>query len=484
MKQGSFLLLGLLLIAACGGGGGGGARAGAGASTAAADTTAPTIDSFAPADDATAVALAATISVTFSEAVDEATITNANLDVEPSASSDGTTDVCTIWSLNDDDTVATCTHGDLAPGVDYTITVSANVTDAAGNALSETTAEFTTTGTAGANTPVATIVVPSFDVTGDDELRITFDQAVDSATINTDNVEVTRDGETANLCSAVTLSDDGLTAFCTLSETVACDDTPTKFNVTLNADIRSDSGDHAILPLDDYFSNIDDGFANAATVGTGSVCWTASEGSDGLVDAGETMDSDTTNAGQLTISSDASADVTQPGDVGGLVAKEDVTMGGAFGVTAKIDVVSGGSAAAERVAFALTDDVTTLGSGTEETFFVHVRADEYGARAIDDGGAEQEGSDAAACSGCLDTTPVYFCMTRDADGNLTASYDEDGTGTFTSLDAAGFAFPTITDPIGLFFRINYDAIDIYTLRVDWVRFNIGEAECPAVDTVE
>ena len=125
------LLLGAF-VAGCGGGGGDGSPA---------DTTAPTVSSTIPADVATGIALNANITVTFSEAMDPATITSATFTLKQGATvvPGAVTYVGKTATFNPASNLATSTT--------YTATITTGVKDLAGNALAVTKTWSFTTGT-------------------------------------------------------------------------------------------------------------------------------------------------------------------------------------------------------------------------------------------------------------------------------------------------------------------------------------------------
>ncbi|MFO0581884.1 MAG: S8 family serine peptidase [Anaeromyxobacter sp.] len=112
-------------LAACSGGGGGDGGGGGGA-----DTTPPTVIAVGPGQDATAVAVATTVGVQFSEKVDCATITAATFFLRQGLS---TVVPSTVACQND---LAELTPtAPLAAGTIYNATVTTGVKDLAGNAL-------------------------------------------------------------------------------------------------------------------------------------------------------------------------------------------------------------------------------------------------------------------------------------------------------------------------------------------------------------
>ena len=112
--------------------------------TVAADTTPPTVSSFNPANGATNVATSATITVTFSEAINASTVTSSTVRLLS-----GTTQVAATVTYNASNNTATITPtAALGNSKTYTISIlggASGVKDAAGNALAQTaTSTFTT----------------------------------------------------------------------------------------------------------------------------------------------------------------------------------------------------------------------------------------------------------------------------------------------------------------------------------------------------
>ena len=115
-----------LFVAACGGGGPGAPGSG---SPAAADTTAPTVQSSVPGASASAVASTALVNVTFSEAMDVATLNAATFTLS-------TAGAAVAGNVAASGSAATFTPAAaLASGTTYTATVSTGAKDLAGNPL-------------------------------------------------------------------------------------------------------------------------------------------------------------------------------------------------------------------------------------------------------------------------------------------------------------------------------------------------------------
>ncbi len=113
-------------IAACGGGSGGGAPP-------AADTTPPTVLSSVPLNSASQVAIQTVVSVTFSEAMDAASLSAATFTLRAAGAA---ADATVAGSVSASGSTASLTPAAaLTAGTLYTATVSVGAKDAAGNAL-------------------------------------------------------------------------------------------------------------------------------------------------------------------------------------------------------------------------------------------------------------------------------------------------------------------------------------------------------------
>jgi hypothetical protein len=112
------------------------------------DTTAPTVSTVSPASGATGTAVSANVTATFSEAMDAATITGANVTLTA-----GGTAVPAAVSYDAGTRVATLNPtSDLAASTSYTATVTTGVKDVAGNALASARTWTFTTAAAGGGT--------------------------------------------------------------------------------------------------------------------------------------------------------------------------------------------------------------------------------------------------------------------------------------------------------------------------------------------
>jgi MYXO-CTERM domain-containing protein len=96
------------------------------------DTTSPTVLSTAPDNNATAVALTATVSAVFDEGIDPATVDNTSFFV-----TDGMDNVVEGTITISDNTATFTPSADLAADAVYTATLTTAVTDLAGNPLAD-----------------------------------------------------------------------------------------------------------------------------------------------------------------------------------------------------------------------------------------------------------------------------------------------------------------------------------------------------------
>ena len=152
------------------------------------DTTPPTVILTEPEDAATAVALDATVSATFSEAMDPATLTTGSFTLL-----DGTTPVPGAVTYAGVSATFTPTAR-LDPFTTYTATVLTTAADLVGNGLAEDHSwTFTTGPVPDTLRPRVTFSVPADDATGvviDGNIVAVFSEAMDPATISTANFTV------------------------------------------------------------------------------------------------------------------------------------------------------------------------------------------------------------------------------------------------------------------------------------------------------
>lgn len=153
------------------------------------DTTAPTITATINANGATGVAINTKVGVTFSEAMDPATITSASFTFKQ-----GTAPVAGTMSYSGVNAVFTPSNV-LANSTNYTATVTTGAKDLAGNALASDYVWSWTTGAAADTTAPTVILVNPADlatnVAAGSAVNATFSEAMDPLTINTASFTVT-----------------------------------------------------------------------------------------------------------------------------------------------------------------------------------------------------------------------------------------------------------------------------------------------------
>ncbi len=147
----------LLFSASCGSDGGSSdAAGGGGGGGTVTDTTAPTLASSVPADNATGIAVNANVTLTFSETMTGVSVTtDTTCTGSVQLSKDNfTTCVAGALSSSDNITYEFNPSADLDASTTYKVKILADAKDAAGNAMAETTTSFTTE--AGADTTAPT----------------------------------------------------------------------------------------------------------------------------------------------------------------------------------------------------------------------------------------------------------------------------------------------------------------------------------------
>ncbi len=148
------------------------------------DVTAPTVTGISPLNGALAVALNSAVSVTFSETMTLSTVTPASMIV---AASGGAPVAGTVSMIGT--TVTFAPTADLSPGTLYSVTVTTDAKDAAGNPLaSNFVSAFTTGATPDDTAPTVTATTPAASVTGVSRsaaVSATFSEPMSDASITT-----------------------------------------------------------------------------------------------------------------------------------------------------------------------------------------------------------------------------------------------------------------------------------------------------------
>jgi len=164
------------LVAGCGGGGGGSSTA---------DTVAPTVLFTTPAHNASAIGTNSSLTITFSEAIDPATVTNTTIVL-----TDRTGGVpVNLTSLSYDATnrIVTLTPASLTGGHIYDAQVTTNVRDLAGNRVASPYSwSFTTAAGPDISPPIVTSTSPRDNdstVGTNASIAMTFSEPMDAATV-------------------------------------------------------------------------------------------------------------------------------------------------------------------------------------------------------------------------------------------------------------------------------------------------------------
>ncbi|MGK2963136.1 MAG: Ig-like domain-containing protein, partial [Gemmatimonadaceae bacterium] len=225
------------------------------------DTTSPTVVSTVPADGATGVATGTTVSATFSEPMNTATINTGTFTLRLT-SGGGNLAGAVAW--NGGTNTATFTPAaPLAQGTSYTATVSTGARDAANNPM--TAAKVWTFTTIDNTAPTVTAVVPKNDSIGvptSSTVRVTFSEPMNPATITTSTITVRNTLTTAPV--AGTMSYDAATR--TAIFTPGGLSNLTSYTVTVTTGVKDVAGNQLAAPFTSTFTTIALGDGIAPTV--------------------------------------------------------------------------------------------------------------------------------------------------------------------------------------------------------------------------
>jgi hypothetical protein len=200
------------------------------------DTTPPTISSTSPASGATGVALSAKVSATFSETMNNASLTTGSVTLAKTAGNVAVAGTVSVTGKTATFTPAAA----LAPSTGHTATVTTAAKDAAGNPLA---ANFTWTFTTGAapdtTPPTVTATTPAANATNvsrSNALTVTFSEAMMNSTITATSFKLAQAGGGA-VSGAVSIS--GNTASFTPAATLAA---ATQFTATVTTAAKDAAG--------------------------------------------------------------------------------------------------------------------------------------------------------------------------------------------------------------------------------------------------
>jgi hypothetical protein len=175
--------------------------------SAAADTTPPSVSSVTPADGANNIAVNASLTANFSEAVDPNAVTGATFTLK-----NGSTSVAGAVSVNGA-TASFKPNAPLANGTTYTAALTTGVKDLAGNALASAYSwSFTTGAAADTTAPTVSGTSPAADMTGvavTAAVTASFSEPLDAATVTTATFTL-KDAANATVAGSVAYA--GITA--------------------------------------------------------------------------------------------------------------------------------------------------------------------------------------------------------------------------------------------------------------------------------
>jgi len=192
------------------------------------DTTPPTVSSTIPANGATDVAINSPVRVTFSEALDAATITTSTFTVDT-----GGNNISGSVSYSGTSTTAIFTpSSNLDRFITYTVMITTGVKDLAGNAMvTDYHSSFTTAAVPDTTPPRVSSTTPANGATGvaiNSTITATFSETMDSSTITTSTFTVDTGGN--NISGSVSYS--GTTATFTPSSNLSYSTTYTAMITT------------------------------------------------------------------------------------------------------------------------------------------------------------------------------------------------------------------------------------------------------------
>ena len=172
------------------------------------DTTAPTVTATTPADGAADVAVNSTLSISFSEPLNPATLTTASVTV---VSSGGGAGAAIAGSITFSGTTGTFTPAAPLAGVTrYTVTITTAVKDLAGNSLaSDYVLSFTTLALPDVTPPTvisSTPVNDAVNVAVTVAPTVTMSEAMNVATFNASTIVLTKAGDVTPIPGTVTVS--------------------------------------------------------------------------------------------------------------------------------------------------------------------------------------------------------------------------------------------------------------------------------------
>ncbi len=216
------------------------------------DITAPSVVSVTPLESATGVAVNTTVTATFSEPMDPATINTTTFTVRPTASG---TNLAGTVTYNAGTSTATFTpSAPLASGTQYTATVTTGARDAAGNPMGA--AKTWTFTTADVVAPTVTGVVPAngaTSVTLSTTVRVTFSEPMLVSSINGTNITLRPTASATPVSATVAYEAGTNTAVLTPSAPLTA---TTNYTVTVTTGVRDASNNALAAQFTSTFTTL------------------------------------------------------------------------------------------------------------------------------------------------------------------------------------------------------------------------------------
>jgi Big-like domain-containing protein/fibronectin type III domain protein len=198
------------------------------------DLIAPTVTGVVPTGPG--VAINTNVQISFSEAMDQATINSTNIVLRNTATS---APVTATVSYNSTTNVATLLpSGPLSNSTGYTLTVSTEVKDLSGNRLAAPfISTFTTIGLPDTTAPTVVATTPTGTASlALDSATVRFSEAMDPATLTTTTVRVAiSTAPTTNICASVTYVAATMTAVCKFSVPLVSNGS---YNITVTTGVK------------------------------------------------------------------------------------------------------------------------------------------------------------------------------------------------------------------------------------------------------
>ena len=204
---------------------------------AASDTTPPTVASTIPASGAAGVTATSSITTTFSEAVQPATVTTSTYTLKNSA---GTSIAGTV-TLTNGNLATFDPTSTLAASTSYTATITTGVKDSAGNPMTSAKIwSFTTAAASDTTPPTVASTIPASGATGvtaTSSITATFSEAVQPATVTTSTYTLKNSAGTS-IAGTVTLTNGNLATFDPTSTLAAS----TSYTATITTGVKDSAG--------------------------------------------------------------------------------------------------------------------------------------------------------------------------------------------------------------------------------------------------